>query len=216
MAIRRRAIPIGHTGAMSTNVWFGKGVADDGEFRLCGNVSGKRTIELGIAPVPSSTPANAITLALTGAKSIVVDPNADRIAEIRRQAEASEVRVECHQGELADLGFATSGSVDLVVATQTLDDVDDLPRLLRQVHRVLRPDASFVISMMHPFAAMFDQGVDTPQRRYGTSARSIGELFMSFERSNFRIDVIHELAPLASRDALVPSVLLLRARKLGV
>ena len=39
---------------------------------------------------------------------------------------------------------------------------------------------------------------------------------MSFERSNFRIDVIHELAPLAVRDALVPTVLLLRARKLGV
>jgi SAM-dependent methyltransferase len=161
-------------------------------------------------------PANAITLALAGAKSIVVDPSDERIADIRRQAEQAEVRVECHLGELADLGFATSGSVDLVVATHTLDDVDDLPRLLRQVHRVLRPDASFVVSLTHPFAAMFDAGVDAPQRRYGTSARSIGELFMSFERSNFRIDVIHELTPLTARDALVPTVLLLRARKLGV
>ena len=201
---------------MSTNVWFGKGVADDSEFRLCGNVSGKRTIELGIAPVPSSTPANAITLAIAGAKSIVVDPNSERIADIRRQAEGAEVRVECHLGELADLGFATSGSVDLVVATQTLDDVDDLPRLLRQVHRVLRPDAGFVASLTHPFAAMFEPGLDGPQHRYGTSVRSIGELFMSFERSNFRIDVIHELAPLAAKDALVPTVLLVRARKLGV
>jgi hypothetical protein len=39
---------------------------------------------------------------------------------------------------------------------------------------------------------------------------------MSFERSNFRIDVIHELAPLGARDALAPSVLLMRGRKLGV
>lgn len=201
---------------MNTNVWFGKGVADDGEFRLCGTVSGKRTIELGIAPVPSSAVANAVALAIAGAKSIVVDPNADRITDVRRQAELAEVRVECHLGELADLGFATSGSVDLVVATQTLDDVDDLPRLLRQVHRVLRPDASFVVSLTHPFAAMFDAGHDAPRRRYGVSARSIGEMFMSFERSNFRIDVIHELTPLAAREALVPTVLLLRARKLGV
>ncbi len=214
--IRSRADPIGHTGVMSTNVWFGKGVADDGEFRLCGAVSGKRTIELGIAPVPSSTVANAIALAVAGAKSIVVDPNADRIAEIRRQAELAEVRVECHLGDLADLGFATSGSVDLVVATQTLDHVDDLPRLLRQVHRVLRPDASFVVSLTHPFAAMFDAGSAAPQRRYGMPARSIGELFMSFERSNFHIDVMHELTPLSARDALVPTVLLMRARKLGV
>lgn len=202
---------------MSTSsVWFGTGVADDGEFRLCGTLTGKRTIELGIAPVPAGTLPNAVTLALGGAKSIAVDPSADRIAELRREAEQAEVRVECHQGELADLGFATSGSVDLVVATQTLDDVDDLPRLLRQVHRVLKPDASFVVSLTHPVAAMFDPGVEAPRRRYGTAVRSIGELFMSFERSNFRLDVFHELAPLGARDALVPTVLLMRARKLGV
>lgn len=202
---------------MSTSsVWFGNGVADDGEFRLCGTLTGKRTIELGIGPVPAGTHPNAVVLAQGGAKSIAVDPSADRIAALRRAAEQAEVRVECHQGELADLGFATSGSVDLVVATQTLDDVDDLPRLLRQVHRVLKPDASFVLSLTHPVAAMFDPGVDLPRHRYGTTVRSLGELFMSFERSNFRIDVLHELAPLGARDALVPSVLLMRARKLGV
>jgi SAM-dependent methyltransferase len=202
---------------MSTSsVWFGNGVADDGEFRLCGTLTGKRTIELGIGPVPAGAQPNAVILAQAGAKSIAVDPSAERIAELRRMAEQAEVRVECHQGELADLGFATSGSVDLVIATQTLDDVDDLPRLLRQVHRVLKPDASFVLSLTHPVAAMFDAGVDAPQRRYGTTVRSLGELFMSFERSNFRLDVLHELAPLSARDALVPTVLLLRARKLGV
>ncbi|MFN8021220.1 MAG: class I SAM-dependent methyltransferase [Acidimicrobiales bacterium] len=200
----------------ASNVWYGKGVADEGEFRLCGNVSGRRTIELGIGPVPAGTAPNAVTLAVAGAKSIAIDPSAERIADLRRAAEEHEVRVECHQGELADLGFATSGSVDLVVATQTLDDVDDLPRLLRQVHRVLRPDAAFVVSLTHPVAAMFDSGVDAPRHRYGSVARSIGELFMSFERSNFRLDVLHELSPMGARDALAPSVLLLRARKLGV
>jgi SAM-dependent methyltransferase len=202
---------------MSTSsVWFGAGVADDGEFRLCGNVAGKRTIELGIAPVPAGSPPNAVRLAAAGAKSITVDPSADRISAMRREAEQAEVRVECHQGELADLGFATSASVDLVVATQTLDDVDDLPRLLRQVHRVLRPDAAFVVSLTHPVAAMFETGAEVPQHRYGSTVRSLGELFMSFERSNFRVDVIHELSPITAREALVPTVLLLRARKLGV
>jgi SAM-dependent methyltransferase len=200
----------------ASNVWYGKGVADEGEFRLCGNVSGRRTIELGIGPVPDGVTPNAVTLAVAGAKSIAVDPSAERIADLRRAAEQHEVRVECHQGELADLGFATSGSVDLVIATQTLDDVDDLPRLLRQVHRVLRPDAAFVVSLTHPVAAMFDAGSEAPRHRYGSVTRSIGELFMSFERSNFRLDVLHELTPLGGRDALSPSVLLLRARKLGV
>jgi len=30
-----------------SNVWFGQGVADDAELRLCGDVHGKRVIELG-------------------------------------------------------------------------------------------------------------------------------------------------------------------------
>ena len=199
-----------------SSVWFGEGVADDGELRLCGDVTGKRAIELGLSPTPHGVSANAVVLARAGAKAIAVDPRPEAIAAIRQQAEAAEVRVECHQGELADLGFATSGSVDLVVAARTLDDVDDLPRLLRQVHRVLRPDAAFVMSITHPVAAMFDPGTPTPVRPYGSTVRSISELFASYERSNFRVDVVHELGPVGVRRPMVPSVLVVRARKLGV
>jgi SAM-dependent methyltransferase len=198
------------------SVWFGRGVADDSEYRLCGDVSGKRVLELGVPSTPPSLPPNSITLASLGAKAIALDPRADRIAALRQRADEAEVRVECHVGELADLGFATSASIDLVVAAQTLDDIDDLPRLLRQVHRVLRPEHHFVVSLTHPVAAMFDGGQTAPQRRYGATTRSIGELFMSFERSNFHIDVLHELAPIGARDPLAPTVLLVRGRKQGV
>ena len=45
---------------------------------------------------------------------------------------------------------------------------------------------------------------------------SISELFMTLERSNFNLDVMHELSPVMQRDSSkVPSVLLLRARKVG-
>lgn len=194
------------------NVSYGSQVAGEADLRLCGDVSGKRVIELGIGPVP-----NAVALAQAGAKTIVLDPSPDRIATLRRQAEQAEVRVECHEGELADLGFVTSASVDLVVASHTLGTVDDLPRLLRQVHRVLRPETSFVVALFHPVAAMFDNGTTAAQRRYGTQGmRSFGELFMSFERSNMRIDVVHELFALTANDAIAPTVLVLRARKQGV
>jgi SAM-dependent methyltransferase len=210
--------PIGHTVTMSS-VWFGRGVADDSEYRLCGDVAGKRTIELGVATTPEGISPNAVTLALAGAKSIAIDASADRIAELRSKAEAAEVRVECHVGEGADLGFVTSASVDLVVATQTLDDVDDLPRLLRQVHRVLRPGAAFVVTLTHPVAAMFDadtDGLTAPMHRYGETVRSISEWFLSFERANFHVDVMHELGPISTRQPTMPVVLLMRARKLGV
>ena len=205
-----------------SNVWYGQGIADDGEHRLCGDVAGKRVIELGTptGPVdPHATP-NAVILALAGAKSIAIDPSAEHIGRMRTAAETAETRFECHQAELADLGFATSASVDLVLAVHTLDHVDDLPRLLRQVHRVLKPGSPFVLALTHPVAAMFDEGAlagtTPPVRRYGVGSRSIGELFMHMERANFNIDVLHELSPITQRDALIPSVLLLRARKLGV
>ena len=191
------------------SIWYGANVADENELRLCGDVNGKRVIELGIAPTP-----NAITMALAGAKSIALDPDPQAIAGLRAAATRNEVSVECHQGELADLGFVTSGSVDLVLASHSLDAVDDLPRLLRQVHRVLKPGTPFVVALAHPVAAML--GPDhTLHYAYGANSRSVSELYLAFDRSNFRIDTMYELNDRRSRDAVSPSVLVLRARKQG-
>jgi SAM-dependent methyltransferase len=196
------------------SIWFGPHVADDADLRLCGDLAGKRAIELGIAGA-GAPGANAIEMALAGAKAMAVDPQPERIAAVRDEADRREVRVECHVADLADLGFATSASVDLVVAANTLSDTDDLPRLLRQVHRVLKPGASFVVSMTHPVAAMFDDDLQA-RRPYGADGTAISELYMSMERSNFHIDVIHELGDRRQRTPLTPSQLVLRARKLGV
>jgi ubiquinone/menaquinone biosynthesis C-methylase UbiE len=193
------------------SIWFGENVPDERDLRLCGDLAGKRAIELGIAPHP-----NAITIALAGAKAIVLDPSSEKIAALRAAAETAEVRVECHQGDLADLGFATSGSVDVVLAAHTLDGIDDLPRLLRQVHRVLKPGASFVVAMTHPVAAMFESGDDTLRFAYGSQAPTFGELSMAFERTNFHLDVVHELAENGQRASAYPAVLVMRARKQGV
>jgi ubiquinone/menaquinone biosynthesis C-methylase UbiE len=194
------------------HIWYGSHVADEQELRLCGDLSGKRVIELGAARnhVP-----NAVVMAVAGAKAMALDPNPQAIATIRSAAEEHEVRVECHQGELADLGFATSGSVDVVVASHTLESVEDLPRLLRQVHRVLKPGASFVVAMRHPVAAML--GPDLAVRHpYGGASATFADLYLSFERTNFHIDMIHELDDRRTREPAAPSVLVLRARKQGV
>ncbi len=192
------------------SIWYGANVADENELRLCGDVAGKRVIELGIAPSP-----NSILMAQMGAKAIALDPDPQAISALRAAAERHEVRVECHQGDLADLGFATSASVDLVLASHSLAGVDDLPRLLRQVHRVLKPGTPFVVAMPHPVAAMFgpDQQL---QYAYGANSLSFAELYLAFDRSNFRLDMVFELNDRRRRDAAAPSVLVLRARKQGV
>lgn len=195
----------------ATPVSYGAHVANDADLRLCGDVQGKRVVELGLADPP-----NALGLAHAGAKVIVVDPSADAIADIRRKAEAAEVRLECHESDLADLGFVTSASVDVVLLVHRLSDVDDFARLLRQVHRILKPESPLVLAVEHPAAGVHPGDATTPARRYGETGRTLGELFMALQRSNFRVDVLHELDALDRRDAITPSVLVLRARKLGV
>lgn len=188
---------------MIANVSYGSGVPDDTELRLCGDVGdGRRAVELGV-----SEWHNSIAFAAAGAKAIAVDPRSDRIAEVRRRADAAEVTVQCLETELADLGEITSGTCDVVLAAHTLGDVDDLGRLLRQVHRVLKPSMPFVISMPHPFAAVSNE------HPYGSTGRTIGEWFISLARANFRVDQLLELG--GGQPGPLPGTLILRARKEG-
>ena len=192
----------------------GPAVADETELRLLGDLTGKRVIELGI-----SAPSNAVVMASAGARALAVDPSADRIALLRRQAEEAEVIVQCHQSAVADLGVVASASVDIVVASHTLHDVDDLSRLLRQIHRVLKQDGAFVMAGPHPIATMLATvgGQQVVQQPYGSPpSRSISDVFMAMQRTNFGIDVMHELMPLNARNAQTPAVLVIRSRKLGV
>lgn len=187
---------------------YGPGAPRERDLRLCGGLAnGRRTLELGVSPS-----ANAIALGRAGAKSIAVDPRPEVIADLRARAAADDVRVECHVADLADLGFATSGSIELVLAVHTIESTADLSRLLRQVHRVLRPGAPLVIMTRHPFTAVVEdlRAGGTP-RPYGAVDRTFEQWSTSLERANFRLDVLRELASVAGP----PDLLLMRARKEG-
>jgi SAM-dependent methyltransferase len=185
------------------NVTYGPGVADEDDLHLLGDVGGgRRVVELGIA-------GNAVALAEAGAKAIALDPDPDRIADLRGDAARAGVSVECHHGELADLGFAPSGTIDVVVASHTLDDDPDLGRTLRQVHRVLKPGAPFVLAMGHPFGPVGTGAA----KRYGDGHRTVGDLLTEFDRANFRIEAFHELG--VDDTTPVPTTLVVKARKQG-
>jgi SAM-dependent methyltransferase len=193
----------GHTGHVVADINYGPGTPGDDELRLCGDVGdGRRAIELGISPW-----FNSIAFARAGAKSIAIDTDSDRIAETRRRATAAEVQVQCLETDLADLGDVASASCEVVLAAHTIDRVDDLGRLLRQVHRILKPGTSLVLSMSHPYADI------SPELPYGTGARTIGAWFTALTRANFRVDQLLELGATAQHPA--PGALILRARKEG-
>lgn len=218
-------------------VVYGAEVPNEAELKLLGTVEGKRILDLGCG-----TGRNAVVLAQQGAKVIGVDGSTDRLAAARERAEAASVRVELHQGELAELAFLRSDSIDAALCVMELASVDDLARVFRQVHRVLKPEAALVASFPHPAFAMIDPTATDPLRivrSYDDATprtweldgrdvvdhpRTFAALFTTFQRANFRIDHLSE--PTAGSGAArsetyaevmrtVPATLLLRARKQG-
>jgi SAM-dependent methyltransferase len=196
---------------MPADIRFGPSIPGEAELRLLGELAGRRVLELGCPE-----PANPVAYAQRGAKAIVVDADPDRLAAARAAADAAEVRIESHRAGPAELGFATSGSVDLVVAAGTLDAVDDLNRVFRQVHRVLKSSGAFVLAVAHPLSRMLDGGEVVLRRPYWEpEGRTVSGLFAALGRAGFDVEVMAEPTP-TTPAALVPPQLLVRARKLGI
>jgi len=212
---------------------YGPDIPTESELKLCGSVEGKRVLELGGAAQAS------IPFAKQGAHAIAVDWSPERLGALKRRCDEEDVRVELHESDLADLAFVRADSVDLAFSASAFDLVEDLNRVFRQVHRVLRQDAPLVFSVSHPAYAMIDDQAEEPlavRRSYfdrdsaapggeGPFHRTISELFTGLIRTNFRVDTVLEPSPVPGgprssewRDAFryVPRTLIIRARKEGI
>lgn len=216
-------------------VTYGPHIPREPALRLLGDLSGKRVLDLGCG-----AGRNAIALARGGARVIALDDDPVQIAEARRAVDAAGVRVELHQSPLAELAFLRADTIDAVVSVHALQRVADIGRVFRQLHRVLRPEHSFVLALPHPTSALFDPDGDDPYRlrrsafdeepfahddpRHGTRVRSIGSLFTELGRAGFRVDHVLEPEPTAPAGGPhwtplmkgVPATLVLRARKEGI
>jgi SAM-dependent methyltransferase len=214
-------------------VVYGPDIADESTLRLLGPTDGKRVLVLGAGRGHS-----AVALASQGAHVIVVDSHLDRLEAARRLAEAHEVKLELHHGDLAELAFVRADTIDVALSAHELGRVDDLDRVLRQVNRVLRTGSAFVCSLPHPAALALDDSVPGPPRVVRAYAdrsslpvgedrlhpRTIAEVFTSFSRANFRVDTL--LEPAVDHDepspfwtetmTLVPATLVVRGRKDGI
>lgn len=224
-------------GDRGTVAVYGADLPTEADLRLLGNVDGKRILDLGCG-----TGHNAVVFAKHGAKVIGVDPSADHLAQARDRADEAGVRVELHQAGLADLPFLRSDSVDAAVSVLALAPVEDLARVFRQVHRVLKPEAPFVCSFPHPAFAMLDPTASDPlriARAYDQSEprrwddgpvsvvdqpRTISEIFTTLHRASFGVDQLleptapragHRSAHFADAMRTVPATLIIRARKQG-
>src|SRR3954466_9397910 len=136
---------------------YGPDIGSEADYRLLGDLKGKRVLELGCGGAQCS-----IAFAKQGAHAIGIDFSAEQLAFARRLCEREEVKVELRQGDLADLAFLRAESVDVVFSAYTFGYVDDLNRVFRQVHRVLKPGGPLVFSLPHPAYDMVDDDSDQP------------------------------------------------------
>lgn len=219
------------------SVHYGPDIGDESDLRLLGELRGKRVLELGCGAAPASIP-----FAKQGAIAIAVESSDDLVTAARRRCEREEVRVELRQGDMADLAFVRADSVDLVFSAYALAYVEDLSRVFRQVHRVLKVGAPLVFSLPHPVYDLIDENGHQPllvRRSYfdrtsigpdhGDPAgqrqhHTIADLYTVLFRSSYRVDAILEPQPSSSgpRSELwrepfryIPRTLVIRARKEG-
>src|SRR5262249_40101905 len=150
---------------------------------------------------------------------------------------------EWHESDACDLAFLRADSIDLALALGVIGEIEDLDRLFRQVHRVMRPNAALLFSFDHPMAlAVGRDGVapgelplgalevrrsyfDTEpfavlrhDERIRVVPRTIADVFAALHRAGYRSEVLLEPAPLRSEDPgpTVPVAVIWRARKEGV
>jgi len=217
---------------------YGPDIGTEADFRLLGDLRGKRVLELGCGGAQCS-----IAFAKQGATAIGIDFSAEQLAFAKRLCEREEVRVELRQGDLADLAFLRADSIDLVFSAYAFGYVEDLNRVFRQVHRVLKVGAPLVCSLPHPAYDMIDDDdqvapllvrrsyFDRSPIDYEWSGvmftdyrHTISDLFTGLARASYRVDTILEPSPLPSgprsqvwRETFryVPRTLIIRARKEG-
>jgi SAM-dependent methyltransferase len=223
---------------LPTNVaHYGPDIPTEAELRLLGDVKGKRILELGCGGAQCS-----IAFAKQGASAIGVDFSAEQLAFARRLCDREGAKVELRQSDLADLAFLTSDSVDIAFSAYTFGYVEDLGRVFRQIHRVLKVGAPLVFSLPHPAYDMIDDDADPAllvRRSYFDRSpidyewngiaftdyhHTISDLYMSLVRSSYRVEQILEPEPTPAgprsqhwRDAFrfVPRTLIVKAKKEG-
>ncbi len=217
---------------------YGPDIPTEAELRLLGDLKGKRVLELGCGGAQCS-----IAFAKQGAIAIGVDFSAEQLSFARRLCDREGVKVELHHGDLADLAFLRADSIDLAFSAYAFGYVEDLGRVFRQVHRVLKPDAPLVFSLPHQaYDTIDDDDSEEPlliRRSYFDQSpidyewngigftdyhHTMSDLFMGLTRTSYRVDTILEPEPLMKgprsqhwREAfrMIPRTVIIRARKEG-
>ena len=193
--------------------YYGPDIPTEADLRLLGDVKGKRILELGCGAGQTS-----IAFAKAGATAIGVDFSPAQLRHGRDLCDAEDVKVELRLGDMADLAFLRADSIDVVFSAFAFQYVEDLNRIFRQAHRVLKVGSPLVFSLPHPaYPTIGEAGGVTIngeglllKRSYFDRSRveedfgpgitswhhSFSELYMGLNRASYRVDLVIEPEPI--------------------
>jgi len=113
--------------------------------RMLGDVRGRSVVDLGCGEG-----GYARELTRRGARVTAVD-GSKRLLEVARQrAHAENLEIDHLCANANALDAIPSASVDVVVASMVLMDVEDYDGAVREIDRILTPDGELVMSITHP------------------------------------------------------------------
>ena len=170
---------------------------------LLGDLSNTSALDLGCGSGTYAT-----RLAARGAQVVGVDLSATMLGLARDRARTSEVALELLIADIARPLPFSSAQFDLVFTATALHYVEDLGSAVREIARVMRPQARLIASVLHPMnTAHFpvhlsnDGSVDGwearaqwPSRYFGAARRSIETPWLGFgnvSHEGRRLDCCH-------------------------
>jgi SAM-dependent methyltransferase len=130
-------------------VWCPEGLRE-ADAHLLGEVAGRRVLEIGCGAASCSR-----WLHTQGAHVVASDLSAGMLRHARAGADRSGIEVPLMQADATALPFA-EGVFDIVcTAFGAVPFVADSARVMREVHRVLRPGGRWAFSITHPMRWVF-------------------------------------------------------------
>ena len=139
---------------------------------LVGNVAGKRVLDLGCGAGPYS-----IWFAGRGAQVSGLDLSETMLALAEQKAIERGVQLDLHVADIREPLPFPEGEFDLVFTATALHYVENLRDLFSEIARVMKLDAQFVASVLHPMSTAYfpiANGNDEREPQYfGQPSRSI-------------------------------------------
>ncbi|MBL1077968.1 class I SAM-dependent methyltransferase [Nocardia sp. 2] len=130
-------------------IWCPEGL-HEGDWRLLGDIEGKRILEIGCGSAPCSR-----WLAAHGAQPVGLDLSRQMLERGLAAMDAGGPRIPLIQAGAEELPFADESFDTACSAFGAVPFVADSARVMREVARVLKPGGRWVFSVNHPMRWIF-------------------------------------------------------------